>query len=159
MPARPRPVSEDRSEIHLEHFASTVPIPREDRLCIRRLVFLEICEFICDNFDQVQAISFSFTRGFSSYGEAVPQSSARAEIIERIGAVDIQITPKPNALPGNFVVSGVWTYSESNRIALRRVLDEQRQRYREHPLVAGPVEKAGVRAALRRLLVATREDL
>ena len=77
--------------------------------------------------------------------------------VDRIGAINVRIRPKPDALPGQFVVTGVWAYSESSMAALRVVLEEQRALYRERPISIGVADKPGVRAALRRLISGRRK--
>ncbi|MDM0018890.1 hypothetical protein [Variovorax saccharolyticus] len=152
----PVPVSSDGTEIHIEHFEPT-RVVREEQRHLGRLVFLEICAFISENFHQVQAISFAFTREVSVLGGGVQQAAARVETMDRIGAVNLQIRPKADALPGQFVVSGLWVYSESSMAALRVVLEEQRALYRARPIAIGVADRPGVRAALRRLISRRRD--
>lgn len=147
----PVPVSNSGTVIHVEHFTPT-RVVREEQRHVGRLVFLEICAFISENFHQVQAISFAFARDVNVLGGGPQQAIARTELMDRIGAMNVQVTPKANASPGHFVVSGVWAYSESNLAALNLVLEEQRRLYRERPIAAGAGDKAGVRAALLRLI-------
>jgi hypothetical protein len=147
----PIPVGNAGTEIHVEHFTPT-RVVREEQRHVGRLVFLEICEFVSENFDQVQAISFSFARDVNRLGGGAQQAIARAQTMNRIGAINVQITPKPNAMPGFFSVSGVWAYSEQNLAALRVVLDEERALYRDRPIADQTPDKAGVRSALRRLV-------
>jgi len=147
----PVPVSSDGTAIHIEHFEPT-RVVREEQRHLGRLVFLEICAFISENFHQVQAISFAFTREVSVLGGGVQQAAARVETMDRVGAVNLQIRPKAHALPGQFVVSGLWVYSESSMAALRVVLEEQRALYRARPIAIGVADRPGVRAALRRLI-------
>ncbi|MDM0014397.1 hypothetical protein QTH87_18295 [Variovorax sp. J22P168] len=147
----PVPVSNSGTQIHVQHFVPT-RVVREERRHVGRLVFLEICDFISENFHQVQAISFAFTREINILGGGVEQAASRLDTMERIGAIDVQIHPKPDALPGHFIVSGVWAYSEASLAALRIVLEEQRALYRQAPIAVGVADKPGVRAALRRLV-------
>jgi hypothetical protein len=125
---------------------------RDEQRHVGRLVFLEICAFIAEHFHQVQAISFAFTRDVSILGGGIQQAAARMETMDRIGAINVQIRPKADALPGQFVVTGIWAYSESSMAALRVVLEEQRTLYRDRPIAVGVADKPGVRAALRRLI-------
>ena len=147
----PVPVGNAGTEIHIEHFQPT-RVVRDEQRHVGRLVFLEICAFISEHFHQVQAISFAFTREVGILGGGIQQAAARVETMDRIGAINVQIRPKADALPGQFVVSGIWVYSESSMSALRVVLEEQRALYRERPITVGVADKPGVRAALRRLI-------
>lgn len=147
----PVPVSKAGTEIHIEHFRPT-RVVRDEQRHVGRLVFLEICAFVSEQFHQVQAISFAFTRDVSILGGGVQQAAARMETMDRIGAINVQIRPKADTLPGQFVVTGIWAYSESSMAALRVVLEEQRALYRERPIAVGVADKPGVRAALRRLI-------
>lgn len=148
----PVPVGSSGTEIHIEHFQPT-RVVRDEQRHVGRLVFLEICAFISEHFHQVQAISFAFTREVSLLGGGVQQAASRVETMDRIGAINVQIRPKADAVPGQFVVSGIWAYSESSMTALRVVLEEQRALYRARPISVGVSDKSGgVRAALRRLI-------
>jgi hypothetical protein len=130
--------------------ASTV---REEHRHVGRLIFLEICAFIAEQFPQIQAISFVFSRQVDVLGAGEQQALARAETMARIGAINVKMTPKPDALPGHFVVSGIWPYSQQNVEALYGVLAEERARYRDEPIGARLREKVGVVAALRHLVL------
>ncbi|RZL86033.1 MAG: hypothetical protein EOP82_31415 [Variovorax sp.] len=147
----PVPVRNMGTEIHVEAFTPT-RIVREESRHIGRLIFLEVCAFIVENFHQIQLISFVFTRQVDVLGGGVQQAAARAETMERIGAVNVQVAPKADTSPGHFVVSGVWVYSERNLVALNLVLEEQRALYRERPIAGGAKSRAGVGTALRRLV-------
>lgn len=147
----PVPVLNMGTEVHVEAFTPT-RVVRDERRHVGRLIFLEICAFVAEHFHQIQAISFVFTRRVDVLGGGAEQATSRAETVDRIGAVNVQITPKADALPGHFVVSGVWIYSERNLAALKLVLEEQRALYRATPIAAGARDKPGVRAALGRLI-------
>lgn len=139
------------AEIHVEHFEPT-RVVREEQRHVGRLVFLEVCAFVSEHFHQIQAISFAFTREVGVLGGGAQQAAARVETMARIGATDLRVQPKAGALPGQFVVSGVWAYSESSIAALRSVLEEEREIYRKNPIVVGAADRPGLRAALRRLV-------
>jgi hypothetical protein len=147
----PVPLLNMGTELHVESFTPT-RVVRDERRHVGRLIFLEICAFIAEHFHQIQAISFVFTRQVDVLGGGKEQATSRAETVDRIGAVNVQITPKADALPGHFVVSGVWVYSERNLAALKIVLEEQRALYRASPIEAGARDKPGLRAALARLI-------
>lgn len=147
----PVPVSQSGTQIHIEHFEPS-RVVRDEGRHVGRLVFLEICAFISEHFHQVQAITFAFTREVHILGGGIQQAASRVETMARIGAIDVQIRPKADALPGQFVVSGIWAYSASSIAALRAVLEEQRALYRERPISIGVGDKPGMRAALRRLI-------
>jgi len=147
----PVPLRNSGTEIHVEAFnpARTV---REERRHVGRLIFLEICAFISDNFPQIQAISFIFSRQVDVLGIGEAQAAARSETMSRIGALDVRITPKANAQPGHFVVSGVWAYSEQNYAAMKTVLAEERALYREWPIGSRRRARGGVVTRLRHLV-------
>ncbi|MDM0073408.1 hypothetical protein QTH90_03390 [Variovorax sp. J2P1-59] len=147
----PVPLLNMGTEIHVEAFTPT-RVVRDERRHVGRLIFLEICAFIAEHFHQIQAISFVFTRQVDLLGGGAEQATSRAETADRIGAVNVQITPKADALPGHFVVSGVWVYSQRNLAALKIVLEEQRALYRAAPIKAGARDKPGLRKALGRLI-------
>jgi hypothetical protein len=144
----PVPLLKSGTEIHVESFNPT-RLVREDHRHVGRLIFLEICAFISERFPQIQAIHFAFSRQVDVLGGGAQQASARAETMDRIGALNVQIRPKPKALPGHFVVSGVWPYSAQNLAALRVVLEEERALYRKIPIGSGLPEKSKLMTALR----------
>lgn len=147
----PVPLLRNGTEIHIEAFQPSRAV-REERRHVGRLIFLEICAFIAENFPQVQAISFSFSRQVDVLGGGEEQAVSRSETMSRIGALDVHITPKANAQPGHFVVSGVWVYSEPNHAALKAVLEEERAIYREWPIGSHRRAHRGVVARLRHLV-------
>lgn len=127
-------VLKDGTEIHIETFAPTQVVLKERRH-VGRLVFFEMCAHITENFPQVQAITFAFPRPIDALGRPAEQAVlavSRATALERVGAVDIVVTPVSLR---THVVSGVWPYSESNHTALLAALEEQRAIYRDKPIV------------------------
>lgn len=123
-------VSEDLSEVHVEHFTPTDFVRSAD-FHIGRLVFLEICAFLCGNFQSVGSITFVLSRKVDVLGTGMHQALSRAETITRMGATDIKIGPKPDRMPGQFAISGVWLYSDRTLSALMTILDEERRSYAE----------------------------
>jgi len=125
-------VLKDGTEIHIESFVPT-QIVLNERRHVGRLLFFEICAHITENFPQVQATSFSFPRPINNaLGRPAEQAMSRTTAMERIGSVNITVTPVSQ---GAHVVSGVWPYSESNHAALLAALEEQRALYRDAPIV------------------------
>ena len=147
----PVPLRKSGTEIHIEAFKPT-RIVRQERRHVGRLIFLEICAFVAENFPQVQAISFIFSRQVDVLGGGAEQAAARSETMSRIGALDVRIAPKADARPGHFVVSGIWAYSERNYASLKRVLEEERALYREWPIGTRRRERGGMVARLRHLV-------
>lgn len=139
---------QDGTEIHIEAFAPTQVVLAEPRH-IGRLIFFELCAYISEHFDQIQAISFSFSRPIRALGGPAQQATSRADALKRIGAVNVRVTPRT---AGKHVVSGVWPYSKRSVAALRVALEEQRALFRERPIGSGHRPNAGLRAALRRLI-------
>ncbi|KWT70822.1 MULTISPECIES: hypothetical protein [unclassified Variovorax] len=123
-------VSDDLSEVHLEHFHPSEFVLAAD-FNIGGLVFLEICAFLCHKFDSVGVISFVLSRPFPGLGPGTKQALLRADLMTRIGAADIQIGPKPDRLPGHFAVSGIWRYGDQTVAALMDVLEDERRKYAE----------------------------
>ncbi|MEJ8820602.1 hypothetical protein WKW80_00965 [Variovorax humicola] len=144
----PVPLSKSGTEIHIEAFNPT-RLVRQDYRHVGRLIFLEICVFISEKFPQIQAINFALSRRVDVLGAGEQQASERAETMDRIGAINVRMRPKPNALPGHFVVSGVWAYSEQNFAALMQVLEEERAQYRRRPIGSSAPEKSKVLSTIR----------
>ncbi|NDZ17112.1 hypothetical protein [Variovorax sp. WS11] len=93
-------------------------------------------------------MSFAFSRPVALLVGASQQAADRAEIMHRIGVENVQVAPRAAANPAQFVVTGVWLYSERNLAALNEVLDELRALYRHRPIGSDP---KGIAAALERL--------
>jgi hypothetical protein len=70
----------------------------------------------------------------------------------RIGAIDVRITPRSDAKPGHFVVSGTWVYSERNYAHLMSVLQEERLNYKDRPIGSGIGGAGSVVNRLRHLV-------
>ncbi len=121
-------VSADGTSVHIEHFHPS-DFVRTAEFHVGRLIFLEICAFLCHTFNNVGAISFVFSRKVDVLGSGTQQALARADIMTRIGATEITIGPKPDRLPGHFAISGVWQYSDRTLPELLRVLEEERRHY------------------------------
>jgi len=147
----PVPLLKNGTELHIEAFDPT-RVVREENRHVGRLIFLEICDFISQNFQQIQAISFVLSRQVDLLGGGAQLAAARSETMSRIGAVDVHMMPKSDAKPGHFVVSGIWVYSERTYAALMAVLEEERGHYRMRPIGSRAVEPAGVIARLRHLV-------
>jgi hypothetical protein len=141
----PVEVLKDGTEVHIEAFIPTQAV-LDERRHVGRLLFFEICNHIIEHFPQIQAISFAFRRPIGALGRPAEQA-ARALAMERIGVVNVTITP---VTQGTHVVSGVWAYSEANRVALQTALEEQRAIFREKPIVHRPPRKAGTPACFLR---------
>lgn len=151
----PVPLLRNGTELHIEAFDPS-RVVREETRHLGRLIFLEICAFISQNFQQVQAISFALSRQIDSMGSGAQVAAARSDTMTRIGAVDVRMTPRYDGKPGHFVVSGLWIYSERTYAALMSVLEEERAQYRQQPIGA-PVATAGrLLDGLRRLLLRRR---
>ncbi|MEO5735871.1 MAG: hypothetical protein ABIQ82_00240, partial [Variovorax sp.] len=66
------------------------------------------------------------------YGDGMMVATARSELLRSIGATDVHVRPKPDSnRPGNFVIRGIWRYTENNLSALRAASATQRAHYRE----------------------------
>ena len=147
----PVPLLRSGTELHIEAFEPT-DLVREEKRHVGRLIFLEICAFIVENFQQIQAISFVLSRQIDAMATGAVLAASRSETMTRIGAVDVQISPKSDAKPGHFVVSGIWIYSERTHAALLGVLDKERANYAGRPIAARGPESGGVVARLRHLV-------
>ena len=133
--------------VHIEAFAPT-RLVLDERRHVGRLLFFEICAYITEHFPQIQAVSFAFARPIGVFGRPMELAVSRAQAMERIGAVNVQITPHRS---GKHVVSGIWPYSQANLAALKVALEEQRALYVKRPIVAKPDEPTLV-GAIRRLV-------
>ena len=147
----PVPLLKSGTELHIEAFEPTGSVS-EDRRHVGRLIFLEVCAFIAEHFQQIQAISFVLSRQIDWMSNGAELAASRSETMTRIGAVDVCIAPKSDANPGHFVVSGIWVYSERTYAALKEVPEKERASYRERPIGARAFDLRMAPAWLRRLV-------
>ena len=125
----PVEVSADRSEVRISRFVPSAQAGERRRF--GALLLVELTLFLVERFPGIQAIHFSLTREIEMHGDGTMVAAARVELLRRIGAVQVSAHPKPDSRPGNFVVLGVWPYTEDNVIALRSALHEERAIFRE----------------------------
>lgn len=149
------PVSPSGDEVRIELLCPSLSELEHSRH-LSRLVFLEICAFVAEQFEQIQAVTFAFSRPQSLLGSGSQDAADRAEIMHKIGINNVRVAPVPSATTGHFVVTGVWVYSERNLAALNEVLHELRSLYQDRPIGSDPKGGMGV---VRRLLVRWRSRL
>jgi hypothetical protein len=148
----PVPLLNTGTELHIEAFEPT-RVVREERRHVGKVIFLEICAHIAENFQQIQAIRFALSRQVDLFsGGGTELAASRSETMMRIGAVDVRMTPRSDAKSGHFVVSGTWVYSERNYAHLMSVLQEERLNYKDRPIGSRNRDAAGVVARLRHLV-------
>jgi hypothetical protein len=153
----PIEVSADRSDVHISRFLPS-PSLGSERRNFGPLLLVEVTLFLVERFPSIQTVCFTLTREIEMYGEGMMVAAARSELLRSIGATDVHVRAKPDSSrPGNFVVQGVWPYTEHNLGALRAALDTQRAIYREH---LGRVREDGPPVRLLRRLKHwwTRDD-
>ena len=149
------PVSPSGDELRIELLCPSMG-EFEDSRHRSRLVFLEICAFVAEQFEQIQAVTFAFSRPLSLLGSGSQDAADRAEIMHRIGINNVRVVPMPSPTTGHFMVTGVWVYSDRNLAALNEVLHELRSLYQDRPMGSDPQGGTGV---VRRLLVRWRSML
>ena len=146
------PVSPSGDEVLVELLCPSLS-ELEDSRHLSRLVFLEICAFFAEQFEQIQAVKFAFSRPQSLLGRGSQDAADRAEIMHRIGINNVQVAPMRSTATGHFLVTGAWIYSDRNLAALNEVLHELRSLYQDRPVGSDPQGGMGV---VRRLLVRWR---
>jgi hypothetical protein len=126
----PVEVSPDRSEVRISRFLPS-PSLGEPR-AFGPLLLVEVTMFLAEHFPIIQNVHFRLNREIEMHGDGMMVASARVELLRSVGASDVHARPKPDSSnPGNFVVHGVWKYTERNLVALRIALDMQRELYRK----------------------------
>ena len=127
----PIEVNADRSMVHISRFLAS-PSVGSERRSLGPLLLVDVTLFLAERFPSIQTICFTLTREIEIYGDGMMVATARSELLRSIGATGVQVQPKPDSSrPGNFVVQGVWRYTEKNLAALRAASAMQRARYRE----------------------------
>lgn len=128
----PIEASVDRSDVRISRFLPS-PSLRSEQRNFGPLLLVEVTTFLAERFPSIQTVSFTLTREIEMYGEGMMVAAARSELLRSIGATDVHVRAQPDSnRPGNFVVQGVWSYTEHNLAALRSALATQRALYREH---------------------------
>jgi hypothetical protein len=128
----PVEVSPDKSEVRISRFLPA-PSVRSEQRNFGPLLLVEVTMFLAERFPNIQNVHFTLTREIKMYGDGTMVAAARIDLLRNIGATDVHARPKPDSSqPGNFVVQGVWSYTEHNLGALRAALAMQRALYREH---------------------------
>ena len=141
----PPETSRNGRSVHFGHFAPALSV-REGERQFGPLMLVEVVSFIAQHFPDIETIRFTLTRQVEMHGDGLKVAMARLAQLERIGAADLQMRPRPDsAIPGNFVVQGLWEYTGPNLAALAAELGRQRGAYfqdRNGP-GAGSVQPAG----------------
>ncbi|VTU42632.1 hypothetical protein H6P1_00611 (plasmid) [Variovorax sp. PBL-H6] len=145
----PVEASPDRSEVRVGRFVPS-PSSRREVRNFAPLLLAEVTMFLAERFPAIQAVHFALSRELEMHGDGLMVAAARVEFLRSIGATDIEARPRPDASrPGNFVVHGVWAYTEENISSLRMVLAMERELYRKH--LAYAAKQGGLAALLGRL--------
>jgi len=127
----PIEVNADGSMVHISRFLPS-PSVGSERRSLGPLLLVDVTLFLAERFPSIQTVCFTLTREIEIYGDGMMVATARSELLRSIGATGVQVQPKPDSSrPGNFVVQGVWRYTENNLAALRAASATQRARYRE----------------------------
>lgn len=137
-------------EVRVENFFTTDFADFRAK-ALPKLVLAEVVSFIAGCNPSIHAIGIELSRDIAGFeGREAMLASARADILQSIGASSILISPKPHAgQAGHFAVTGIWHYDEASVTALAAVLEVQRTAYRERLEAAA---KVTTRPTLRQLL-------
>ncbi len=84
----------------------------EESCHLSRLVFLEICAFVAETIHEVRAVTFAFSPAGTTSIESGRLIVSRSCIAS--ASRTSEVSPRPAAMPGHFVVSGTWHYSDRN---------------------------------------------
>lgn len=151
--------SPDGSELRLEDFRAT-DLKQLGSWRTARLIVAEVLSFFIERFPSISAIGIVLSADIESLESqkdgATRLASARAQMLQSVGAHDIHVTPRPHArYSAHFVVSGVWLYNRANAELLARALREEREAYSERRAAAVQGEPPS-RSMLSRLLQKSR---
>lgn len=125
----PPEVSRNGTHVHFGRFSPS-PLVSDGQRQFAPLMLVEVITFIAEHFPNIETIRFTLTRQVEMHGDGLKVALARLALLERIGAANLQMTPRPDsAIPGNFVVQGVWEYNSPNLAAVAAELIEQRSVY------------------------------
>jgi hypothetical protein len=128
----PVEVGPDRTEVRISRFSASPSVGSGQRN-FGPLLLVEVTLFLVERFRDIQSVHFDLRREIEVYGDGMMVAAARAELLRSIGATDVHALPQPDpSNPGNFVVRGVWVYTEDTLLALRLAVALQRDLYGEN---------------------------
>jgi hypothetical protein len=146
-------------EVHLDRFVPSA-IPMRHNFATRSLVLVEAVAFLTEHFAAVATIRISLSSPIERRDDLLKVARARAQLLHRIGAQQINIIP--NFLPsdrGNFMVGGVWKRNPQTLAAFDAALRDEREAHQSRRAAAttvrGRLVKLGER--IRRLLFGSTE--
>ena len=142
----PPEISRSGSSVHFGRFSPSPSVRDAGERQFGPLMLVEVMSFIAEQFSNIDAIRFTLTRQVEMHGDGLKVALARLALLERIGAADLHMRPRPDSsVPGNFVVQGVWEYTGPNLAALAAELAGQRAAYfRDRGGTdAGPAKRGG----------------
>lgn len=144
-------VSVTGNEVRIEDFVASDIADLRAR-GIASLIMAEVLAFVVRRYPAVNAVGIVLSRDIEGFeGRQSKLASARSDILQRVGADRIRITPQPHAAQaGHFAVSGIWEYTRESLDILKAALEAERAAYRERLEVAQKVFRQP--APLRRLL-------
>jgi len=126
----PPELSRDGSSVHFGRFSPSPALRESGERQFAPLMLVEVIAFIADHFSNIETIRFTLTRQVEMHGNGLQVAMARLSLLERIGAANLHMRPRPDSdTPGNFVVQGMWEYTAPNLAALAAELDRQRSAY------------------------------
>ena len=147
--------SPDGSELRLEDFRST-DVKQLGTWRTARLMLVELLGFFVERFPAVSAIGIVLSADIESLESqqdgAIRLATARAQMLQSVGASNIRVTPMPHPRhAAHFVVSGVWLYNHDSAATLTQALQDERLGYAQR-LAAAPPAELPSRSVLSRLL-------
>lgn len=144
-------VSPHGDELRLENFL-TVDFDDFRAKALPRLVLAEVVSFLTERFPSIHAIGVELSRDIEGYeGRETRLATARAEVLQSIGARSIRISPKPHpGQAGHFAVTGVWHYDRPSVDALAATLLAERAAYCARQEALKPVARPGLGKLFRK---------
>lgn len=139
-------VLRDGHDVHIDRFVPAALSMRQSRVS-RNLVVVEIVAFLANHFATVATIRVSLRSPVETHDDILKVASARAHLLRRIGAQQINIIPSTEpSNRGNFTVYGVWTRNSESLENLNAALCDEIRAHRSRRAAA-----ATVRGRLARL--------
>lgn len=148
--------SANGSELRLEDFRTT-DVKQLGSWRTARLIVAEVLGFFVERYPAVNAIGIVLSADIESLenqeGGAVRLASARAHMLQSVGAKDIHVTPRPHPRhAAHFVVSGLWVYNGDTATLLAQALREERLAYGERAAASKKEPEPPPRSVFSRLL-------
>lgn len=117
--------------------------------CLGKLIVAEVVAFVARHHAEAHSVRIELGRDVEDLAERHGVATFRTELLQGIGAEQIQVLPRPRAAhSGHFVVTGIWRYDSASLASLEAALAREREGYRP-PAVPEPPARSWLNRLLK----------